>query len=75
MVMPIKITSMEDVEYINNYAAKFAFPTWVHSRSQMADAKSLLGLVAMINQPDLVYVVPDDVDPKSSFKGLKKLAA
>ena len=75
MVKPIKITSVKDAEEINLFATKFWYETWVHGKSEMVDAKSLLGLISLINKPDLLFVVPDDADPKKAFKGLEKFVA
>lgn len=74
MVKGIKMTNIEDAKEINLFATKFSYDTWVHSDSKMVDAKSLLGLISLVNEPNLLFVVPDDIDPKRAFKGLKKFA-
>lgn len=75
MVKAIKLRSVSDVQAINRFATRFAYDTYIHGKHEMLDAKSLLGLMPFINQPDLFYVVPDEVDPVSAFKGLDKFSA
>lgn len=74
MIKPIIIKNMDDVIEINRVASGSNYETWVHSKDSMVDAKSLLGLSTMINKPNLIYVVPDDVNPKKAFKGILKFA-
>lgn len=74
MIKPIKIKSVEDANEINHFATQFWYDTYVHGKSEMIDAKSLLGLYSLVNKSDLVFVVPDDADPKRAFKGLEKFA-
>ena len=75
MVKAIQIKSKEDAEAINRFATNFWYDTFVHGKHEMIDAKSLLGLYTLINKPDLVFVVPDDVNPKRAFKGLEQFAS
>lgn len=76
MTKSIVINSVKDAEELNNYASKFFYDTYVHVRDKsiMVDAKSLLGLISLVGQKNLLFVVPDDVNPKYAFKGLKKFA-
>lgn len=77
MIKDIVLKDVKDAEVLNLYATQFYYDTYVHVRNKaiMVDAKSLLGLISLVGQDNLIYVVPDDVDPKQAFRGLKKFAA
>jgi len=53
MVMDINIKSTSDVERLNAVASKTPDVLWVHSNDgmTMVDARSLLGLFALIGKP------------------------
>ena len=53
MVMDINIKSTSDVERLNAVASKTPDVLWVHSNDGMimVDARSLLGLFALIGKP------------------------
>ncbi|PYG85804.1 hypothetical protein LY28_03100 [Ruminiclostridium sufflavum DSM 19573] len=71
MVKPIKIKNIEDIEKVNAIVTKYAFDIWIHGKSGMADAKSILGMfILKLNEP-LTLVVPDDVDYGKLFKELE----
>ncbi|QNU67412.1 HPr family phosphocarrier protein [Ruminiclostridium herbifermentans] len=70
MVRPIKIKNIEDIEKINSIVTKYHFDIWIHGKSGMADAKSILGMfILKLNEP-LTLVVPDDVETSKLFKEL-----
>lgn len=74
MILPIEIKTVKDAKEINDFAAQFNYDTYVHGKTQMIDAKSLLGLCSLVGQPDLHFVVPDHANPKVAFKGVLKFA-
>ncbi|HEX2925516.1 MAG TPA: HPr family phosphocarrier protein [Ruminiclostridium sp.] len=72
MIKPIKIKNVEEIEKINKIVSQYSFDIWIHGKSGMADAKSILGMfILKLNEP-LTIVVPDDVDTKSLFKELSE---
>jgi phosphotransferase system HPr-like phosphotransfer protein len=72
MMQLIKIKNIRDVEKINAIVSKYSFDVWVHGKSGMADAKSILGMyVLKLNEP-LTLVVPDDANYKALFKELEE---
>ena len=49
---------------------KYGFDIWIHGKSGMVDAKSLLGMFLLsLNEP-LQIVLEDSVDPTALFKDL-----
>ena len=72
MVKPIQIKKVEDIDKINKIVSKYPFDIWIHGKSGMADAKSILGMyILQLNEP-LTLVIPDDVDSDRLFKELKE---
>ena len=50
---------------------RYGFDIWIHGKSGMVDAKSLLGMFLLsLNEP-LQIVLEDDVDPTALFKDLE----
>jgi phosphotransferase system HPr-like phosphotransfer protein len=72
MMKQIRIKDIKDVERINHIVSQYNFDIWVHSKSGMADAKSILGMfVLKLNEP-LTLVVPDDANYLPLFKELEE---
>lgn len=72
MIKPIRVKDMQGIEKINRIVANYNFDIWIHGKSGMADAKSILGMyVLKLNEP-LTLVIPDDVDYKPLFKELEE---
>lgn len=70
MVKPIKIKDVKDIEKVNNIVSKYPFEIWIHGKSGMADAKSILGMfILKLNEP-LTLVVPDNADYDKLFEEL-----
>lgn len=58
----IEIKTPEQVEKINRLACEAPYEVWLSTDTLMLDARSLLGLMALVGQR--VHVVAeDDVDP------------
>ncbi len=70
MVRPIKIKRIEDIENINRIVSRYPFDIWIHGKSGMADAKSILGMFILKLDEPLTIVVPDDEDTSKLFKEL-----
>ena len=74
MTKAIKVRNTEDIQKINSIVTQFAFDIWIHGKSGMVDAKSLLGMFLLsLNEP-LELVIEDDENPhevKKLFKALK----
>lgn len=72
MMTPIKIKDIKDIEKINKIVTKYTFDIWIHGKSGMADAKSILGMyVLKLNEP-LTLVIPEDANYKKLFKELEE---
>ncbi|MGN1031428.1 MAG: HPr family phosphocarrier protein [Butyricicoccaceae bacterium] len=71
MTKAIRVKNTEDIQQINKIVTKYSFDIWIHGKSGMVDAKSLLGMFLLsLNEP-LSLVVEDDVDTKKLFKDLE----
>ncbi len=68
MVKAIEMKTLEDVKRINKAATKCPFDIYVESKSIRVDAKSLLGLIILLNKPDLMLVAGDSTDAKEFAK-------
>ena len=74
MTKAIKVKNTEDIQTINSIVTEFPFDIWIHGKSGMVDAKSLLGMFLLsLNEP-LELVIEDDEDPKEVKKLFKALA-
>lgn len=73
MVKFLDITSNEQVEKINRLACKAPFDVWLHTDTVMIDARSLLGIYALVGQRVRV-VAEDDANPKAFGKLVDKMA-
>lgn len=72
MMIPIKLKDFNDIEKINKIVTKYPFNIWIHGKSEMADAKSILGMCALkLNEP-LQIVVLDDIDSGPLLNELKE---
>ena len=69
----IEIKTPEQVEKINRLACEAPYEVWLSTDTLMLDARSLLGLLALVGQR--VHVVAeDDVDPKRFSRLVEKMA-
>ena len=74
MTKAIRVKNTEDIQKINKIVTQFPFDVWIHGKSGMVDAKSLLGMFLLsLNEP-LELVIEDDEDPKDVKKLFKALA-
>lgn len=70
MTKSIRVRNTEDIQKINHIVCQFSFDVWIHGKSGMVDAKSLLGMFLLsLNEP-LQLVVEDDVNPTKLLKDL-----
>ena len=67
MVREIDIKSKEQAEKINQLACEAPYEVWVSTDTVMLDARSLLGLLALVGKKAHV-VAEDDVNPISFGK-------
>lgn len=72
MIKEIEIKNEEQVEKINRLACRAPYEVWLSSGSVMLDARSLLGLFALVGKKAHV-VVEDDVAPRSFQKMVAKM--
>ena len=73
MIKEIDIKSQEQIEKINRLACETPYEVWLSSGSMMLDARSLLGLFALVGRKAHV-VVEDSVAPRSFQKLVAKMA-
>ncbi len=70
MTRAIKVKNTEDIQKINQSVTRYGFDIWIHGKSGMVDAKSLLGMFLLsLNEP-LQLVVEDDIDASALLKDL-----
>ncbi len=70
MTRGIRVKNTDDIQKINKIVTKYGFDIWIHGKSGMVDAKSLLGMFLLsLNEP-LQIVLEDDVDATALFKDL-----
>lgn len=72
MLKEIEIKSEAQVEKINKLACDAPYEVWLSSGTVMLDARSLLGLFALVGRKANV-VVDDDVAPRSFQKLIAKM--
>ena len=70
MTRAIKVKNTDDIQKINRIVTRYGYDIWIHGKSGMVDAKSLLGMCLLsLNEP-LSLVVEDDVDATDLLKDL-----
>ena len=70
MTRAIKVKNTDDIQKINRIVTQYSYDIWIHGKSGMVDAKSLLGMFLLsLNEP-LSLVVEDDVDATDLLKDL-----
>ena len=72
MVREIEIKSGAQIEKINRLACDTPFEVWLSSGTVMLDARSLLGLFALVGKKANV-VAEDDVNPRAFNKLVSKM--
>ena len=73
MLKEIEIKDKAQVERINRLACKAPYEVWLSCGDMMLDARSLLGLFALVGRKAQV-VVEDDVAPRSFQKMIARMA-
>lgn len=73
MIKEIVIKDEAQVERINRLASRVPYEVWLSSETVMLDARSLLGLFALVGKRARV-VAEDDVDPRAFGKLVSKMA-
>ena len=68
MTRAIRVMNTEDIQKINKIVSKFPFDVWIHGKSGMVDAKSLLGMFLLSLNEQLSLVIEDDIDAKQVKK-------
>ena len=68
----IEIKTPEQVEKINRLACQAPYEVWLSSGTVMLDARSLLGLFALVGKRARV-VAEDDVDPRAFGRLVSKM--
>ena len=73
MTKTIEITSDSQVEKINRLASEAPYEGWLSTDTVMLDARSLLGLFALVGKRVNV-VAEDNVNPRSFERLVNKMA-
>ena len=73
MTKVIDIKTKEQAEKISDLASKAPYEVWLSTDTVMLDARSLLGLFALVGKRTYV-VAEDNVDPRSFSKLVDKMA-
>lgn len=68
----IKVKNIQDIQKINQIVCKYDYDIWIHSKSGMVDAKSLLGMFAFGLKEQMYIITEDDVDTTRLLKDLSK---
>ena len=68
----IEIRDKEQVEKINRLAAEAPYEVWLSTDTMMLDARSLLGLMALVGKRARVGV-EEDVNPRSFGRLVNKM--
>ena len=71
----IEIHEADDIVKINRIVSQYAYDIWIHSKSGMVDAKSLLEMFILSLKEDMFVVVEDDIDAGELFEELKDYLA
>lgn len=70
MTKNIRVKNTDDIQKINAIVSRYGYDIWIHGKSGMVDAKSLLGMFLLsLNEP-LKLVVEDDIDAAPLYKDL-----
>lgn len=73
MIREIEIKDHSQIEKINRLACDTPFEVWLSSGTLMLDARSLLGLFALVGKKAFV-VAEDNINPKAFQKLVNKMA-
>ncbi|MGI5962845.1 MAG: HPr family phosphocarrier protein [Lawsonibacter sp.] len=73
MVREIEIKDRSQIEKINRLACSTPFEVWLSSGTLMLDARSLLGLFALVGKKANV-VAEDNVNPRAFCKLVREMA-
>ena len=73
MTKTIDITSRDQVRRISELASRMPYEVWLSTDTVMLDARSLLGLYALVGKKARV-VAEDDVNPQSFSRLVEKMA-
>ena len=71
MTRGIRVKNTDDIQKINKIVTKYGFDIWIHGKSGMVDAKSLLGMFLLsLNEPLQIVLEEDPAAVKALFKDL-----
>lgn len=75
MTYKIRINGPEDAQKLNAIATKYPQDIWIHGKQGTADAKSLLGLMLMTMENNVLLVCEDSLDDKQIRKDFAQFIA
>lgn len=62
MTKAIRIRNIQDMENISAIVSKYPYDIWIHGKSGMADAKSILGMFVLKLDEPLTLVIPNHAE-------------
>mgnify|MGYP000799732625 CR=1 FL=1 len=72
MTRGIRVKNTDDIQKINKIVTKYGFDIWIHGKSGMVDAKSLLGMFLLsLNEP--LQIVLEDGNGGCFAKTLEEI--
>lgn len=71
MTYKIRVKSTDDIQKINHVVTQYPYDIWIHGKSGMVDAKSLLGMFLLSFHEPLALVIEDNIDAGDLLEELK----
>lgn len=71
MTYNIRVKSTDDIQKINHVVTRYPYDIWIHGKSGMVDAKSLLGMFLLSFNEPLALVIEDNIDAGDLLEELK----
>ncbi len=62
MTKAIRLRNIQDMENISAIVSKYPYDIWIHGKSGMADAKSILGMFVLKLDEPLTLVIPSHAE-------------
>ena len=74
MTRGIRVKNTDDIQKINKIVTRYGFDIWIHGKSGMVDAKSLLGILSLgIIGGTTIRIIADGSDEQDAVEGLVDL--
>ena len=74
MTRGIRVKNTDDIQKINKIVTRYGFDIWIHGKSGMVDAKSLLGILSLgITKGTTINLIADGPDEEEAVSALVEL--